>query len=162
MIFQDCERDPASKSGPAAEQLSKCKASLAEFEAAVKNMDTLKFANSMKVEAEFKGGDGLQSLLAHVRSQKLWLFDVSIQIQFHLWGLSHQLIPWLNSAEKSTSVVLEKPKSFCHAQEVEKQCATFAKVIIARMSWCDIMIMSGSEGCQQDSDEDRGACQDAG
>jgi len=100
-LLRDCERDPASKSGPAAEQLSKCKASLAEFEAAVKNMDTLKFANSMKVEAEFKG------------------------------GLSHQLIPWLNSAEKSTSVVLEKPKSFCHAQEVEKQCATFAKEVRA-------------------------------
>lgn len=58
--LQDCERDSASKSGPAAEQLGKCKASLAEFEATVKNMDPLKFANSMKVEAEFKGGDGLQ------------------------------------------------------------------------------------------------------
>ena len=85
IIFQDCERDPASKSGPAAEQLSKCKASLAEFEAAVKNMDTLKFANSMKVEAEFKGGDGLQ-LFAHVRSYDCLMFQFKLNSTFEVWA----------------------------------------------------------------------------
>ena len=69
LCIQDCERDPESKAGAAAEQLSKCKASLAEFETTVKNMDPLKFANAMKVEAELKGGDELQ-LMA------LGLFDV--------------------------------------------------------------------------------------
>ena len=56
IYFQDCERDPASKSGAASEQLSKCKASLAEFESCVKSMDPGKFAEDMRVEAEFKGG----------------------------------------------------------------------------------------------------------
>ena len=50
------EREPEAKAGPAAEQLSKCRASLAEFEATVRDMDPLKFAGAMKTESEFKGG----------------------------------------------------------------------------------------------------------
>jgi len=96
-LLKDCEKDPSSKNGSAVEQLSKCKASFAEFESSVKNMDPLKFANDMGVESEFKG------------------------------GLNAQLIPWIDEAEKFTQNILEKPKDFSHAQEIEKKCATFAK-----------------------------------
>ena len=81
------------------------------------------------------------------------------------WGLSLQLIPWIITAEKSTSVVLEKPRNLSHAQDIEKQCATFAKVIIYCSSALlhDIMIMvAGGEGCQQDADKDWGTCQQPG
>ena len=54
--LKECEREPEAKAGPAAEQLSKCRASLAEFEATVRDMDPLKFAGAMKTESEFKGG----------------------------------------------------------------------------------------------------------
>lgn len=56
--MKECEREPEAKAGPAAEQLSKCRASLAEFEATVRDMDPLKFAGAMKTESEFKGGNG--------------------------------------------------------------------------------------------------------
>ena len=38
-----------------------------------------------------------------------------------------QLIPWINNAEKITLNPLEKPTSFEHAQEIEKNCVLFAK-----------------------------------
>ena len=44
-------------------------------------------------------------------------------------GLNAQLIPWIEEAEKFTQNILEKPKDFSHAQEIEKKCATFAKVL---------------------------------
>ena len=44
-------------------------------------------------------------------------------------GLNAQLIPWIDEAEKFTQNILEKPKDFSHAQEIEKKCATFAKVL---------------------------------
>ena len=43
-------------------------------------------------------------------------------------GLSGQLIPWIENAEKFTSNSLDKPKDFSHAQDIEKKCTTFAKV----------------------------------
>ena len=55
--LKECEREPEAKAGPAAEQLSKCRASLAEFETTVRDMDPLKFAGAMKTESEFKGGN---------------------------------------------------------------------------------------------------------
>ena len=54
-----------------------------------------------------------------------------------LKGLNGQLIPWINDAEKYTSNVLEKPQDFSHAQEIEKKCATFAKV---RVLCCCVMV----------------------
>jgi len=100
-LYKDCERDPAARSGAGSEQLSKCKASLAEFEASVEKMNPTKFANDMRVEAEFRG------------------------------GLCGQLIPWIEEAEKFTSNSLDKPMNFTHAQEIEKKCTTFAKEVRA-------------------------------
>merc|ERR1719438_128905 len=100
-LLRDCERDPEAKSGPAAEQLSKCKSSLTELESSIKNMDPLNFAKVMKIEAEFKG------------------------------GLGSELVPWIDNAEKFTSDTLEKPKSIVEAQEIEKKCVLFAKDVRA-------------------------------
>ena len=46
-------------------------------------MDPLKFANSMKVEAEFKGGDGLQ-LLAYVGSYDCLMFQFKLNSTFEV------------------------------------------------------------------------------
>jgi len=96
-LFKECEKDPDSKKGDAAEMFIKCKTGLADYESNVKTMDPLKFASDMKVETEFKS------------------------------GLTVQLIPWIDNAEKIINSPLEKPTSFAHAQEVEKSCVAFAK-----------------------------------
>jgi len=96
-IFKECEKDPDCKKGEAAEMFSKCKNGLADYATNIKTMDPLKFANDMKNESEFNN------------------------------GLQMQLIPWINNAEKITLNPLEKPTSFEHAQEIEKNCVTFAK-----------------------------------
>ena len=58
-----------------------------------------------------------------------------------LKGLNGQLIPWINDAEKYTSNVLEKPQDFSHAQEIEKKCATFAKVRgLCCVIWCKVCV----------------------
>ena len=43
-------------------------------------------------------------------------------------GLNAQLKPWLDTSETFTSNILEKPKDFSQAQEIEKKCSLFAKV----------------------------------
>jgi len=96
-LFKECEKDPDSKKGEAAELFTKCKNGLADYATNLKTMDPLKFANDMQNESEFRN------------------------------GLQLQLIPWINNAEKITLNPLEKPTSFEHAQEVEKHCVAFAK-----------------------------------
>jgi len=96
-LFKECEKDPDAKKGDAAEMFSKCKTGLADYESNVKTMDPLKFASDMKIESEFRS------------------------------GLTFELIPWIDNAEKTTNSPLEKPTSFEHAQQVEKSCVTFAK-----------------------------------
>ena len=46
-------------------------------------------------------------------------------------GLSGQLIPWIENAEKFTSNSLDKPRDFTQAQETEKKCTSFAKVFLS-------------------------------
>eukprot|EP00091_Calanus_sinicus_P019303 TRINITY_DN478_c0_g1_i8.p1 TRINITY_DN478_c0_g1~~TRINITY_DN478_c0_g1_i8.p1 ORF type:complete len:278 (-),score=57.00 TRINITY_DN478_c0_g1_i8:114-947(-) len=96
-LFKECEADPECKKGEAAELFSKCKSGIADYTTNVKTMDPLKFANDMKNESEFTN------------------------------GLQVQLIPWIDNAEKITTDPLEKPTSFEHAQQVEKNCVAFAK-----------------------------------
>jgi len=96
-LFKECEKDPDSKKGDAAEMFSKCKSGLADYTTNVKTMDPMKFANDMIAESEFYN------------------------------GLNALLIPWIEDAEKITTNSLEKPTSFEHAQQVEKNCVLFAK-----------------------------------
>ena len=57
LIFQECETDPDSKKGDAAEMFSKCKSGLADYTTNVKTMDPMKFANDMIAESEFYNGE---------------------------------------------------------------------------------------------------------
>ena len=59
-------------------------------------MDPLNFAKVMKIEAEFKGGQNC--------------FNLRITFNFNT-GISSELVPWIDNAEKFTSDTLEKPKS---------------------------------------------------
>ena len=79
-------------------------------------MDPLNFAKVMKIEAEFKGGQNC--------------FNLRITFNFNT-GLSSELVPWIDNAEKFTSDTLEKPKSIVEAQEIEKKCVLFAKVCLS-------------------------------
>ena len=56
-----------------------------------------------------------------------WRINLRITFIFNP-GLSSELVPWIDNAEKFTSDTLEKPKSIVEAQEIEKKCVLFAKV----------------------------------
>ena len=59
-----------------------------------------------------------------------WRINLRITFIFNT-GLSSELVPWIDNAEKFTSDTLEKPKSIVEAQEIEKKCVLFAKVCLS-------------------------------
>ena len=59
-----------------------------------------------------------------------WRINLRITFIFNP-GLSSELVPWIDNAEKFTSDTLEKPKSIVEAQEIEKKCVLFAKVCLS-------------------------------
>jgi len=44
-------------------------------------------------------------------------------------GLSSNLVPWIDRLEKESFKTLDKPESFAHAQEIEKEAVLFAKEV---------------------------------